>query len=248
MTTECRCCGGRCGDAQPLELNRRDFLEKMAVGAAALTVAGQMTWADEVDALVPPVTPHEVAAHYPLTPPRVYRGKNLEAVGMPMGGIGTGSMWLDGQGRAGDLADLQQPERAARFPTASSPSRPRRLPARRSPACCRPWPRAACGPWNRWSIEGGYPIARLTFHDRGPAGRGAAGGLQPDDPLGRGQLVDPLRDVPSSRPATRATRRPRSHSSRRCKTRWAAAGPDGIRGVRFGGYGGNRNRLVRARA
>ena len=48
---------------------------------------------------------------YPMTPRRVYRGKNLEAVGMPMGGIGTGSIWLDGRGQSGRLADLQQPQR-----------------------------------------------------------------------------------------------------------------------------------------
>ena len=49
MANECRCCGGRCGDVQPLELNRRDFLEKLAAGAAALAVSGQMAWADEVE-------------------------------------------------------------------------------------------------------------------------------------------------------------------------------------------------------
>jgi uncharacterized protein (DUF608 family) len=36
---------------------------------------------------------------YPLTQPRVYRDKNLQAVAMPIGGIGTGSIWLNGEGR-----------------------------------------------------------------------------------------------------------------------------------------------------
>lgn len=46
-----------------------------------------------------PLTPPPGPRAYPLTPPRVYRGKHLEAVAMPLGGIGTGSIWLDGQGR-----------------------------------------------------------------------------------------------------------------------------------------------------
>ena len=51
---------------------------------------------------MPPAPPHSPwLGRYPLTPRRVYRGKNLEAVGMPLGGIGSGSIWLNGQGQLG---------------------------------------------------------------------------------------------------------------------------------------------------
>ena len=99
MSSECRCSGGRCGDVEPVGLNRRGFLEKLAVGTAAMTVAGQMAWADDGDAVVPPATPSPAIGRYPLAPRRVYRGKNLEAVGMPLGGIGSGSIWLNGLGQ-----------------------------------------------------------------------------------------------------------------------------------------------------
>jgi hypothetical protein len=38
---------------------------------------------------------------YAVTPARMYRGQHLESVAMPIGGIGTGSIWLDGRGRLG---------------------------------------------------------------------------------------------------------------------------------------------------
>ena len=166
MASECRCCGGRCGEVQPLELNRRDFLEKLAVGAAALAVTGQMAWADEADKLVPPVAPQSTwLGRYPLTPPRVYRGKHLEAVGMPLGGIGTGSIWLDGQGQLGvwqifnnlsEPRDSRQLLRRQRQAGGGPGGRPRAPDARA---------KAACGRSSRSNYEGGYPIARLTFHD-----------------------------------------------------------------------------------
>ena len=82
-----------------------------------------------------PLTPPPGPRAYPLTPPRVYRGKHLEAVAMPLGGIGTGSIWLDGQGRLGvwqifnNLSEPRIPDSffAVRARTAGRPSS----------ACCR---------------------------------------------------------------------------------------------------------------
>ena len=195
MANECRCCGGRCGDVQPLELNRRDFLEKLAAGAAALAVSGQMAWADEEDKLLPPTPPQSAwLARYPLAPRRVYRGKHLEAVGMPLGGIGAGSIWLNGQGQLGVwqiFNNLSEPRVPDSFLAVSA------KPAA-GPAVTRVLQTKGEGglrPVEAIDYEGGYPIARLTFHDSGAARRSRAGGHESDDPLGHGQLVDPLRAV-----------------------------------------------------
>ena len=100
MSDDCRCCGGRCGGDQLIALDRRDFLEKLAAGAAGLALAGELARAAEGTKNAP-LLPLKRAGprQYPLTSPRVYRGPHLEAVSMPIGGIGTGSIWLDGQGR-----------------------------------------------------------------------------------------------------------------------------------------------------
>ena len=102
MSRDCGCSGGRCGSMVPVELNRRDFLEKLAVGSAALAVAGGLAGRPRGKSRRASSAPKPAAfGSYPLTPPRVYRGKHLEAVAMPLGGIGTGSIWLDGHGRLG---------------------------------------------------------------------------------------------------------------------------------------------------
>jgi len=45
MADEGRCCGGRCCESTPVDLNRRDFMEKLAVGTAALAVIGDYSLA-----------------------------------------------------------------------------------------------------------------------------------------------------------------------------------------------------------
>lgn len=40
MSNECRCCGGRCNVQPSAELSRRDFMEKLAAGTAAMALAG----------------------------------------------------------------------------------------------------------------------------------------------------------------------------------------------------------------
>ncbi len=100
MTRQCGCCGGRCGESQPIELNRRGFLGQLAAGTTAWGLAEAWASAEPLPAALPLALPKAGPwPAYPLTPPRVYRGRHLEAVGMPIGGIGTGGVWLDGQGR-----------------------------------------------------------------------------------------------------------------------------------------------------
>lgn len=94
-------CSGHCGS----ELRRREFLWVILVGVAgtalgrALSSAGQEVeqgvWQVERGALpaLPPIRAHRQQT------PRTYYGENLEYVLMPIGGIGTGTVWLDGQAR-----------------------------------------------------------------------------------------------------------------------------------------------------
>ena len=244
MSNACRCCGGRCGEVQPLELNRRDFLEKMAAGAAALAVSGQMSWADEVDKLLPPSAPLSAQrAKYPLTPPRVYRGKHLEAVGMPLGGIGSGSIWLNGNGQLGiwqifnNLSEPRVPDSffAVAAKTASGPAVARVLQTEGE---------GNLRPVESIDYEGGYPIARLTFHDAQ---------LPLEVTLEAMNPMVPLDTANSSIPCALFRLTAKNAGSEPVEAAFSATlqnavgnpGADGLRGVRFGGYGGNRNRVVR---
>ncbi|MFA5193217.1 MAG: twin-arginine translocation signal domain-containing protein, partial [Verrucomicrobiia bacterium] len=104
MSDENCCCGGRCRPPLPPELTRRKFIHTVAAGTAGLAAGSELLRAQTATVLpAAPLTAPKLPEswRYPLTPPRVYRGANLEAVSMPIGGIGTGTVWLDGQGRLG---------------------------------------------------------------------------------------------------------------------------------------------------
>ncbi len=100
MRRECGC-SGHCGG----ELNRREFLQIMLAGAMGTVFVRALPAAD--DEQKPKVwqvsqgklPPPPAARAYPAQTPRTYRGQYLEYVLMPIGGIGTGTVWLDGQGR-----------------------------------------------------------------------------------------------------------------------------------------------------
>ncbi len=99
MKRECGCSGG-CGG-----VSRREFLQVMLIGTAEVAFGRVLSaqeqemrrnvWQVERSTLPPLPT---VRARSTQTP-RTYRGQNLEYVLMPIGGIGTGTVWLDGQGR-----------------------------------------------------------------------------------------------------------------------------------------------------
>ncbi len=247
MASECRCCGGRCGEVKPLELNRRDFLEKLALGATALAATGQMAWADEGDKLLAPPAPQsQRLRRYPLTPRRVYRGKNLEAVGMPLGGIGSGSIWLNGRGQLGiwqifnNLSEPRVPDSflAVAAKTAAGPAIARVLQTQGE---------GSLRPVESIDYEGGYPIARLTFHDAA---------LPVEVMLEAMNPMIPLDTANSSIPCAlfRLTARNPGNTPADvtfCATLQNAVGnggAEGLAGVRFGGYGGNRNRVLRGDA
>jgi hypothetical protein len=86
-------------------LNRREFLQIMLAGAMGTVFVPTLpagngeqkpeVWQVSQGKLPPP----RAARAYPTQTPRTYRGANLEYVLMPIGGIGTGTVWLDGQGK-----------------------------------------------------------------------------------------------------------------------------------------------------
>ncbi len=238
MSGDCRCSGGRCRVAEPA-VSRRDFLEWLSAGAAGLALVSE-TASAKGD---PPTLPKQPGAgQYPLTPPRVYRGKNLEAVAMPIGGIGTGSVWLDGQGRLSVwqiFNNLSEP----RVPDSFLAVRARAGKGDPVTRVLQTEAEGALKPVASLDYEGGYPIARLTLHD--PA-------LPVQVLLEAFNPMVPLDAANSSIPCAifRLTAKNPGKESAEVAlfgTLQNAVGSQGagVQGVRFAGYGGNRNRVVR---
>ena len=192
----CGCSGGNCEVVQPMEMTRRAFLGQVAVGTAGVALASQLQWLEQAAAAEtsPPV-------HWPeylMTPLRVYRDQYREAVAMPIGGIGTGSIWLDGQGRLGvwqifnNLSETRIPDSffAIRAKVGDGPAVTRVL---------QTTDERSFQPMESLDYEGGYPIARLKFRDEAITGASDTGRIQPANPLGHGQFQYPLRDFPAYR-------------------------------------------------
>ncbi len=239
MSDQCRCCGGRCGNVPLTDVSRRDFLGKLAAGAAGAALMAELAWArSPAEPLTPPPGPRA----YPLTPPRVYRGKHLEAVAMPLGGIGTGSIWLDGQGR---LAVWQI------FNNLSEPRIPDSLFAVRARTAGRTVVRVlqtaaerSLEPMASLEYEGGYPIARLSFADPALPVQVRLEALNPLIPLDTANSSIPcaIFRLTAHNPGRTAAEVALSASLQNAV---GSRGDAGIQGVRFGGYGGNRNQVLR---
>ncbi|MCX6900669.1 MAG: GH116 family glycosyl-hydrolase [Verrucomicrobia bacterium] len=246
MPDENCCCGGRCRPPLPPELTRRKFLHTVAVGTAGIAAGNELLRAQA--AAIPPAaaltTPKLPKSwRYPLTPPRVYRGANLEAVSMPIGGIGTGTVWLDGQGRLGvwqifnNLSETRVPDSffAVRVKSGDKPAMLRVL---------QTVPEEPLTPVASLTYEGGYPIARLDFSD--PA-LPVALRLEAFNPL------IPTDTANSSIPCAIFRFTARNTSSTpvelsligACQNAIGSNGSGTIKGVKFSGYGRNRNRAVR---
>lgn len=235
MADQLCCCGGRCRPTTSNALTRRDFLERMAATAAGLAMAGPIAWAA-------PAMPKRPAATYTLTPARVYRGKQLEAVAMPLGGIGTGSIWLDGQGRLAvwqifnNLSETRVPDSFFAV----------RAQAGDKPAVTRVLQTAAEGPLapvESLEYEGGYPIARLAFRDPALPVEVRMEALNP---------LIPLDAANSSIPCVLFRLTAKNAGSSPAQVSFLgslqnAVGSQGAThaGVRHASYGGNRNREVR---
>ncbi len=102
------CCGPRgCGPSPSSDLTRRDFLRwtGLATAAAAATpwpaIAGPFE-AAELTNLIPAdkkLDPAWVRSLFDRGEPTVYRGAELEKIGMPVGGLCAGQLYLGGDGR-----------------------------------------------------------------------------------------------------------------------------------------------------
>ena len=245
MPRNCCCSGGRCGEPIPTsELSRRQFIG-VAGSVAATALASELAWADPAVELVAPLAAPKkpTAWNHPLTPARVYEGKHLEAVSMPIGGIGTGTIWLDGQGRLGTW-QIYNNLTETRTPDSFFGVRAR---AAGGPAVTRVLQTVAEGDFKRVEslrYEGGYPIARLAFHDPELPVQVSLEAFNP---------MIPLDTANSSIPCAifRLTARNPGKSDAEVtlfgslQNAVGSGGAEKIKDVHFAGYGGNQNRCVR---
>ncbi len=103
-------CGPSCGCGGPENLTRRRFLSVAGSGAAALTatgcrasaIAGPFEPRDTADHFVPAdkkLDPQWVKALFARGERTWHSGKDLETIGMPVGGVCAGQVYLAGDGR-----------------------------------------------------------------------------------------------------------------------------------------------------
>lgn len=238
MSRTCSCSGS--GRGWAADLDRREFLQAIA----GLALAGLGRGSTAAAATVPPTSPPVPGGEaYPLTPPRTYQGDFLEYVLMLIGGIGTGTIWVDGQGRLA-VWQIFNNDTEVRIPDSffavrvQSPGREPRV--RVLQTTPEPW----FQPLEALTFEGGYPIARLRFAD-------------PDLPVALqveafNPLI-PLDTANSSLPCAIFRITARNEAPQPVQVSVLASlqnavgsrGEPGIEGVRCSRYGRNRNRLVR---
>lgn len=155
MTRDCGCAGGDCGG--PI-LPRREFIQTLAVTAAGAALVG----AEAARARPLPPVPKSAGGAVRQSP-RVYSGEYLEYVLMPIGGLGTGTIWLDGQGRLAvwqifnNFSEMRVPDSFFGIRA--------RVGGEAVSRVLQTEPEAELTPVDALTYEGGYPIARLRFSD-----------------------------------------------------------------------------------
>jgi uncharacterized protein (DUF608 family) len=162
---------------------------------------------------------------------------------MPLGGIGTGSVWLDGQGRLGVwqiFNNLSEP----RIPDSFFLVRARS--GKDEPVTRVLQTRGEGGLRGVESLdyEGGYPIARLTFHDRALPVEVRLEAMNPMIPLDTANSSIPcaLFRLTAKNPGQTAVEVTLAATLQNAV---GSGGASDIQGVRHAGYGGNRNRVLR---
>jgi uncharacterized protein (DUF608 family) len=220
-------------------------MERIAVGTAALAVIGDLGRAAEPGVaeftrLTVPKAADERT--YPKTPPRVYKGAHLEAVAMPIGGIGTGSIWLDGQGRL-SVWQIFNNLNETRVPDSFFAVRVREAGKEPVTRILQTVGEAGLKPVESLEYEAGYPIARLTFHDSELPIQIFMEALNPMIPLDAGNSSAPcalfrLTATNSSNSEAEAT------FFASLQNAVGSGGSGDVKGVRFAGYGGNSNHVI----
>ncbi len=122
------CLGGTCG------IERRDFIAALATGGAAAALSAMPVMAGPFEAseagkLIPAdkkLDPRWVASLTARGTREVYRGKELEKIGMPIGGLCTGQLYLGGDGKLWhwDVFNLPIHTHAEKYTHPSLPSSP----------------------------------------------------------------------------------------------------------------------------
>ena len=193
METKQSCCMGSCGCSAGMD--RRTFLKlSAAAGAAAMlgsqpAVAGPFTRAD-FDKLVPAdkkLSPDWVRSLFERGSRTVYRGAELEKIGMPIGGICAGQLYLGGDGKLWhwDIFNRHVGTGAEHYAKPMKPASPLEQGfahldrPRRQTQIGRSTPKDL----REISFIGEYPIGYRRISRPRPAGSRFAGGLQPFVPL-----------------------------------------------------------------
>jgi len=235
------CCAGRCRPSLPYQVSRRDFLHSVAMASAGLGLLSANAASAMSTARVPP-SKVPGTWQYCTTPARIYKGANLEAVSMPIGGIGTGTVWLDGQGRLA-IWQIFNNYGENRIPGSFFAIK---AAAAGKPPVTRVLQTAAeepLVPVQSLTYEGGYPIARLAYADSELPVSVKLEAYNPMIPTDAGSSSIPCAIFRFTVKNTGSTATDVSMIGT-CQNAIGSSGA-AVKGVAFDGYGRNRNRVVR---
>lgn len=241
MLGDCNGAPRACANRETGDFSRRYFLRTIGLGALAASWAASRGVAEE---LVAPRTARlGKLQRFDMTRPRVYSGKYLEAVAMPIGGIGTGSIWLDGRGKLSvwqifnNLNETGIPD--SFFAVRAQLDREEAV-----TRVLQTVGEKGFKPVEALEFEGGYPIAKLTFRD---ASLPVEVRLEAFNPMIPTDALNSALPCAVFRLTTRNTHAKPVTVSLLATLQNAVGsmGRGGIDGVRFADYGANENRLVR---
>jgi len=157
---------------------RRKFLKTMTLGVGTLALPANSRAASGSPA--PPLAPAEEPGGGPIAYPRIYRGRQREMIGFPLGGVAAGSISLGGRGQLKEWWIFNRPDKGRSpqyaFPAIRVESGSRKPVARVLEA--RIMPPYSRGPSDLGSdnvpglprletctFAGEYPLARIDFED-----------------------------------------------------------------------------------
>ncbi len=238
MTRKCDC-AGRCCPAES-GVSRRQFIRTIGLGAIGAALAPAAIG----DVLAPPAAPVlGKLRRFPMTPPRAYSGEHLSAVAMPLGGIGTGTIWLDGKGRL-SIWQIFNNYNEDRLPDSFFAVRAQADGGAPVTRVLQTTPEKGFEPVSALTYEGGYPIARLGFRDESLPIEVRMEGFNPLIPTDAANSAIPCAIFrltvrnPKTTPVTVSLLGTLQNAV-------GSQGRAGINGVHFPDYGQNRNLLVR---